>query len=282
MSHHFRPAGLLGLCSGVLIHLPAPAAGQSVADVVEDMYAAYERYVEGIENYSIVHRSMGASTVSYFERELVDGEPIFRLRESSSGTYAFTLDGEVVGYGDVFLFGPVVIERGRYLGREELGGREAHVLGVDNLRGLVLTGPAGPDEIEFVPSSARIYVDAEFLIPIGFDFVGRAVTADGPSEVSIRSRLSDVRERDGLLVPNHTVIEIDGLEAVVDPAARERLAELREQLDHMPPVQRQLMEEMMAEEMESLRRMMGGDGRPAVIEIDVTSVAVNRGPPGRQ
>lgn len=261
--------------------LPTPLSAQSVREVVEQMYAAYEQYTEGVVNYTVVHRSMGASTVSYFERQVDRGQPLFRLRESSSGTYAFSLDGEVVGYGDVLLFGPILVERGTVAGHAEVEGRPTHVLAVADLRELRLTGPAGPDDIDFVPSSARVYVDSQFWIPIGFDFTGRSAQASGRREVDIELRLSDIRSHDGLLIPHHTRIQIDGLEAVIDERAQARLIELREQLERMPAVQRQLMEEMMAEEMESLRRMMGAEGGPTVIEIDITSVAVNQGRPGR-
>ena len=78
------PFALLSLWSST-----APAAAQSVADVVEDMYAAFERQVEGVQNYTLVQNVMGFVTTSYYVKETVDGRPVFRLEEEDWRQFAW-------------------------------------------------------------------------------------------------------------------------------------------------------------------------------------------------
>jgi len=268
------------LLTGLFAGGPYASTAQTVDEVVRAMYGAYERHTEGVENYTVIQSAMGTTSVQYFERNVVEGTVLFRSVISSVPTYAFHLEGQAVGYGDVLLFGPFLAERGRFVGTEEQEGRSVHVLSVDDLEGLVLVGPSGAGDVEFVPRSGRIEVDAELGVPVYFDFRGESPRADAPGEVRIRATMEDFREDSGLLYPYHTRIEILGAERVVDPETQARLEDMRRRLDEMPPVQRRLMEEMLAEEMAALEGVLTEDGEPKVIEVSVLEVRVNTGPPG--
>lgn len=271
---------LNGLALLALTAVPGRASPQSVSDVVDQMYAAYERNTAGIDDYTVVQSAMGTRSVSYFERETVDGMSLFRARASSVASYSFRLDGRLVGYGDVLIFGPLLKKLGRYSGTDRIDGRQVHVVDVNDLEGLVLVGPSGAGDVEFVPRSARVLVDTELAVPRAFEFRGEAPNAETEGEVEIFVHMSDFRAVSGLLLPHFTRIEVHGGEGVVDADTRARLDEIRKQLEEMPAVQRELMEEMLAEEMEALRKVLGEPGEPTVIEVAVLEVRVNAGPPG--
>jgi hypothetical protein len=256
-------------------------SAQSVSDIVEDMYDAYEQQVEGIDNYTLVQSVMGFESTSYFEKEIVDGRPVFRMQGSSAAGsgFNFSLGGEDTGAGDVYMFGPDLIEHGRYEGREQIDGNSVHVIAIDDLSQLELAQQSTPDDMDFQPRDGRLFIDAEMLIPRRMEFVGDAVTPDGETEVTVTVDLLDIRSVDGLLVPHHTSMQISGLQAMIDPEMQEQLREMEQQLAALPAEQRQMMERMMGAQLEQLRQMMSGGGDAMSVEVNVTEVRVNSGPP---
>ena len=266
-------------CFALVALVPTAAAGQSVADIVERMYAEYERQAAGIDNYTLVQSMIGIETVSYFEKETVDGRPVFRMREAATQGFNFSLGDEDTGHGDIFLFGPDLVEHGRYAGEEQIDGSAAHVLAVDDLSALDIAQPSGPGDMEFVPRSGRIFVDAEMMVPRRMEFTGDATTPDGTQEITMRMDMEDFRDVEGLVIPHRTVMNIEGFGAMIDPEMQAQLAEMERQLAALPADQRQILERMLGPQMEQIRQMMAGGGGAMTTEITVTDVRVNAGPP---
>jgi hypothetical protein len=259
----------------------ASGSAQSVADIVEDMYDAYERQAAGIDNYTLVQSVMGFESTSYFEKETVDGRPVFRMTESggSSDGFNFSLGGDDTGAGDIYVFGPELIEHGHYDGREQIDGSEAHVIAIDDLSQLALAQQPTPDDMEFLPRSGRLFVDADRLIPRRMEFVGDAETPGGSTEVTVTVDFQDIRSVEGLLIPHHTSMRITGLQAMMDPEMQDQLREMEQQLAALPAEQRQMMERMMGAQLEQLRQMMSGGGDAMSVDVMVSEVRVNSGPP---
>jgi hypothetical protein len=255
------------------------AAGQSVADIVEGMYEAYERQAVGIDNYTLVQSMMGFETVNYFEKEMVDGRPVFRQRNAGPGGFSFGLGDEDAGQGDIFLIGADLVEHARYAGLEQIDGSSVHVLAVDDVFALGIAPPTASDDMNFVPRSANIFIDDEIMAPRRMEFSGDATTDDGVHEVTVRMDLLDYRDIEGLLIPHHTAIEVEGLGAIIDPEMQAQFEEMEAQLASLPPEQRQMMERMMGPQMEQMREMMAGGGGGMTLEVTVTEVRVNSGPP---
>jgi len=258
----------------------APAAGQSVQSIVEKMYDAHTRSAEGIDNYTLVQSVMGVESLSYFEKEVVDGHPQFRLRQTALTSGGMAVGGDDFGPGDIFEIGPDLIEHGRYAGQEQIDGTTAHVIAVDDLSQVDFGPPASPDEMDFVPLQGRLYVDAARDVPLRMEFDGRATTPQGEHDVTMQMNMLDYRDTEGLLLPFHILVTIDGFQEMIDPEMREQLAEFERQMESMPQEQRAMMEAMMGDRMESIRAMMAGGDGPMTIEIRVTEVRVNSGPPG--
>ncbi|MEX2049243.1 MAG: hypothetical protein WEB90_06670 [Gemmatimonadota bacterium] len=273
------PSGISAALSSMVI-LATGAAGQSVQDIVDDMYAAYERQAQGIDDYTLVQTAMGIETLSYFEKEMVEGRPIFRLRSSGTNGVSFGLGGEDTGQGDVYLFGPQMVEHGRYAGRDQIDGNPVHVIAVDDASQLDMEPPSGGD-MEFTARTLRLFIDAELSVPRRMEFVGDARTPDGVQELTMRMDLTDIRDVRGMLIPHRTLVQIEGMEAMIDPEMQAQLAEMERQLAAMPADQRQMMERMLGPQMEQIRAMMGGaaSGGGMNIEVTVSDVRVNTGPP---
>jgi hypothetical protein len=259
------------------------ASAQSVSSVVEGMYDSYERQVADIDDYTLVQTVMGIEASSYFEKEMVDGHAVFRLRNGSaqSGNFNFGLGGDDSGMGDVYSFGPELIEHARYAGREQIDGTAVHVLAVDDLSDLAIA-QSTPDEMEFQPKTGRIYIDADRMIPRRMEFVGDATTPNGQHEVTVSIDLQDVRNVQGMFVPFRTAMRITGMQAMIDPETQAQLREMEEQLAALPPEQRQMMERMVGPQLDQLRQMMAGNGDAMSIDVTVSDVRVNTGPPPRE
>lgn len=277
MRHRVPVLALVAFAAAVA---PPTLSAQSVAQVVERMYEVAER-ADGVDDYTVSQTMMAFSTKTYFEKEMVEGRPVFRARTTSASGMNMSLGNENTGYGDVFEFGPELIEHGRYVGRESIDGRETHVLAIDDLSALDLEPPSSPDEsMDFEPKSGQVYVDGELWVPRRMAFEGVATMEGGEThDVTFRIDLMDVRDIQGLLIPHRTMITIDGFEAMVDPEMQQQLAEMEEQLANLPESQRAMVEQMLGPQIEQIKNMMSGDGGPMTMEIVVTDVAVNTGPP---
>jgi hypothetical protein len=263
-----------------VMHVAGPTAAltaQSVEDIVERMYDAYERQAERVDNYTIVQSMMGFETTSYFEKQIVDGRPVFRLLQSDAGGMSFGLGDEDAGVGDIFLWGDQLVEHGRYAGREQMGQFTVHVLALDDLSQLEFAQPTTPQDMEFEPKTAAIYVDDQLLVPRRMEYTGDAVTDSGPHEVTVTVDMENYLPIEGLLVPYRTVVRIAGLGAAMDPEMRAQLEEMERQLAALPADQRAMMERMLGGQLEQLRQMMAGGGDALTMEITVLDVAINAG-----
>jgi hypothetical protein len=269
------------VCSVIILALLlpwTPASGQSVQAVVDQMYDALERQSEGVDNYTVVQSVMGFETVTYFEKEVVDGRPVFMVRETAGG--GAVMSAEEMAFGDITALGSDLVDHGRYAGREQVDGRDVHVIAIDDLTQLDFAAPSGPEDMEFVAKSGRIFVDAEMGIPRRMAFDGQATTPSGMHDVTTTVDLRDYREVQSLLIPYLSVVSIEGIEAMIDPEMQAQYEEMRRQLESLPESQRAMFEQMMGAQMEQIERMMAGDGGPMTMEITVTEVRVNTGPPG--
>lgn len=254
---------------------------QSVSDIVEQMYASYERQAERIDNYTLVQTAMGFESRTYFEKEVVDGRPVFSARSESAGgaDLNFGLGSDDGAMGNIYDIGPELVEHARYAGSESVGGSSVHVLVIDDLSQVPFAQQPAPDEMEFRARTGRVYVDAEMMIPRRLEFVGDATTPTGVHEVTVQIDQSDIRDVQGLLVPFHTAMQISGLQAMIDPEMQAQLRQMEEELANLPPEQREMMERMMGDQLEQLRQMAAGNADAMSVEVLVSEVLINEGPP---
>ncbi|MDZ7779042.1 MAG: hypothetical protein U5R14_03770 [Gemmatimonadota bacterium] len=256
----------------------SPALAQTPSEIVDRMLEAFERNAAAVENYSVVQEVMGFESELYFEKETVDGRPVFRLRGSSSGGLPSDMDDDV-GYTDVYAAAPQLVEHARYGGTEQVHGAEAHVLLIDDLEALDLGAAAAPEDAEFRPRSGRILIDAEMWVPRRMEFAGDLDTGNGVAEVTSVIDMQDYREDEGMLMPYLTVVRMEGMEAAIDPEMRAELEEMRAQLEELPEGQRAMVEEMFGGRMEQMEALLGGEEGAMTVEMRVLELRVNEGPP---
>lgn len=267
------------LMVALALALPASSAlAQSPSEIVDRMLEEFERGAADVENYSVVQEVMGFESELYFEKETLDGRPVFRLRSSSSGGLPSDVDDDV-GYTDVYAAAPRIAEHARYGGTEQVHGVEAHVLLIDDLEALDMGSAAAPEDAEFQPRSGRILVDAEMWVPRRMEFSGDLDTGDGLTEVTSVIDMQDYRDDDGMLMPYLTVVRMEGLEAAIDPEMRAELEEMRQQLEELPEGQRAMVEEMFRGQMEQMEALLEGEDGAMTVEMRVLELRVNEGPP---
>jgi hypothetical protein len=194
------------------------ASAQSVAEVIEGMYAAAERQAGPVQDYTLTQRVMGIETFSYFEKEVVDGRPVFRLKMSDGGGFSLSLAGEDVGLGDVFVYGPDLLEHARYAGAEQLGNFSVHVLAVDDAATLEIVTPSGAGQAGFLAKSLRLFVDTTLMVPRRVVLVGEALTDAGIQELTIQMDMTSFLPIESLWVPFKTTVQVAGVTVEVTVA----------------------------------------------------------------
>jgi hypothetical protein len=187
------------------------ASAQSVAEVIEGMYAAVERQAAGVQDYTLSQQAMGIDTYSYFEKELVEGHPVFRLKMSDGSGFSFGLGGEDVGLGDVFIYGPEFLEHGIYAGTEQLGNFSVHVLTVEGDAAAEIIPPRGAEQVQYRPRAVRLYVDEQMMVPRRILLEGDAMTDTGPQPLSIQLDMQSILPIESMLVPFKTTLLIAGM-----------------------------------------------------------------------
>ena len=252
----------------------ARAQAQSAADIVERMLAEYGRRPDGVDDYTIVQTVMGFETVSYFEKEVVDGRPVFRMRRAGN----VDMSESVSDFDQIYTMGDELARRARYAGVERIDDYDLHVLEVESFEGMGLEQTVAEDA-EFRPTSGRVLLDVDTYAPRRFEFEGEMTNEEGVHTVTTIVQMGDYREIDGLLLPFRTVVQVVGLGAAIDPEMRAQFEEMQRELEALPESQRAMVEQMMAGQLEQFRAMMEDEGAPMTMEVLVSEVRVNTGPP---
>ncbi len=278
---------LTALFSGVVTTAVAtavatPAAAQSAADIFDQMVEQQRQGLSGIENLLIEQETMGVATTLYMVKEVVDGEPMLTPRMTVVGGMTMPIEGTE---GPDAWSGSARVhrqwaDRFRVDGTEEVNGRPAYRLAIDDFTGIDMGAPPGQDA-PMTPRSAVFYVDQSDLVMVRMEMELDATTDDGEARVvTMASTMDDYREVDGYLHPFRTSISWQGLTSMapdgMDPTELEQqLEEMETRLADMPEAQRGMMERMIRPQIERLKDMLGG----APMEIIVTRLEANVDPP---
>jgi hypothetical protein len=263
--------------------VPAVGQAQSAKDVINRMIAEYEKRAAGVRNYTIVQEAMGMPMTMYFEKETVNGRPVFRLRQTTVGGRT-TPGGRGEDDFDLYADLPRIVERAAYKGRETVDGQATDVVTIDDLKdlrfGRGMVPQQGPQQGDFQPKRATVFVDTRLSVPRRVILEGTMRTQDRSADVTATVDMLDYREVQGMLHPFRTQVKMDGLGQAADPEMKKQYDEMKKQLAELPEAQRQAMEQMMKGRLEQIEKMMGADGGMNV-EVVVRDVRVNQGAPGR-
>jgi hypothetical protein len=262
---------------------PAPVVAQSAAGILGEAMERHDARLAGVENVTILQDVMGMSTTMYMVKEVVDGHAALRPVEGEiGGGGEFDLEEDVHDlWASPHQFYVELADRWVLDGRESVDGRESWTLVLTDLED-VDWGTAPGQEGDFHPERIEMKLSVDELVPLEMMIDGE-VDVDGQLRpVSLRMRFSDYREVGGYLHPFVTAIETEMPEGQLSDEeleeARQALDEVRHQLEQAPAAQREMMERMMGDQIRMLEDLVAGEG--IRIEMRVTDLRVNEGPPG--
>jgi hypothetical protein len=262
---------------------PPPASAQSASDVLNAAMERHQQRARSIDNYTVVQGMMGTDITTYYEKQMVDGVPVFVTRSTS-----FAGQRMSVGASDVLTDLSRIADNSTYAGRHTVDGHATHAIRIDDASALGITEELSKSAGEgYELRTMTMYFDAEEYVPRRVEVDGTFLMNGQSREITNVIEFSDYRTVDGLLHPFVTKIIMEGMADMVSTGVSpEQLAEARKQLEdfdrqmaEMPASQRQMMERMMGDRMKQLRSMLESGGTEFIVEVK--EVRVNAGPPGR-
>ena len=275
----FKTGKYLSAALGLIIVAGTDLPAQSAADVINAMVSAYEKNAENVDNYTLVQETMGVETVSYFEKEIVSGHPVFRLRQASAmGTVVRPEDAEEGRWDQFYTMAPELIARATYEGRDDVGGNAVHVISVTDLNEIGLGPGATQENQDFDPQRAKLFIDVDESLMRRMVFEGQ-MTKDGQThDITSTMDFQDYREVDGMVQPFLITVNMQGLGGAMDDESRQQYEEMKKELAEMPEEQRKMVEKMMQGQLARYEQMMEGEDGMTV-EMRVKELRVNAGPP---
>ena len=255
MLHRRPPVVLLSLFfvfGGVV-----PAFGQSVASVVDEMQARYNKQLETVDTY-IVETNL---YTSYNKKVMRDGAPTYKTQTKMKGPddtgFASTTTPSAA-YGLQF---DKLKQHATYTGTESLNGVRCHVLSVDD------PSKVNPD-LGAETTRMIYYVNAEQHVPARMVMETETQGQGGPQASTVTINLLDYTTTDGLTLPHRMEIR---LSSNLSAQQRQQMERMMKQMENMPEEQRRQMEKMMGQQMGMMKRMLSGEP----IAVTVERVQVN-------
>ncbi len=270
-----------------------PAAGQAPAPdpeaqrILEAAQEQRRQSTDHVDNYTLVQSTNGVEVTLHYEKQMVDGEPVFvptRISTAMGGVPgggAQSLGGSAPDEGRMFR---AVRERAQLLGVEAVDGEPAHKLEADGLAGLDLFAASTGGE-EFTLRKLTLWIDDDEYVTRRMVLEGTMTIEGEPSPLVVDARLQDYRRVDGMYEPFRRTVTVSGLRQAMtggDPEreeqmqqARERLQQMEQQLASMPEAQRQMLESRMKPMMDRLRQAVGSESGEMEMTTVVKELLVN-------
>jgi outer membrane lipoprotein-sorting protein len=262
------------------------AEAMTAERVIENMIASYERQMKGVEDFTIVSEMANQGITTYHKRAVVRGKVVYKIRTETEvmGTKNVTIyDGDYYWWVEdgklkkEKMDSPHAILENlkaaqvRYAGTEKIDGHKTHILDVRDLN-TVMGG-------EMQKVSGKLWVDAS-------DWVIRKMEMDWEIEddrgqkdvVKFISMAEDFRKVNGMLIPHRTVTttpSMPKLSPKEEQELREKLAEIKRELEEMPPDERKMFEAMIKPKMEQIEKLLAGSR--IEVAVVVKDVKVNSG-----
>ena len=266
--------------------LPLPLFAGDAQEIIDKVLELDQERREGVDRYIVEQEVMGQVSTIAFERTTVtgpDGKPVdtFRmvlpdeLLQPEPGAEAAMSQDDFEDMAQEAVYAIAAFsDSAELVGTETVDGREAHHLVAENLDRARSVAEGG----EFTLKTVNVWIDVDEYVPLRMIMDGTMDTDGTPRPVTIETIERDYRKVPGsnMYEPYQQVMRLTGEMADETKRqmeeARAQLAEFDRQMAEMPESQRQMMMNMMGEQIEMMRKMAAGDG----IEIvtDVRSITV--------
>ncbi len=271
--------------ASTLLIAPGILRAQSAEELISSYRGENERRLEGVDNVLVVQSVLGMSSELYMEKAEANGTAVLeaRLMRMAGGTVPLqsgASDGAFFGDPSAYLFQHS--EEAELRGTEAIDGAETSVIAMENLTGIEFSLPGLPGGEGMQVRSLRFFVDTEAWLIRRMEAYEEAVAPGEPSGAALSVDFGDFRSTDGFVHPFRIVVSISGVGSGISAAeleqARRTLAEMQARLETMPPGQREVVEAIVAEQLQNLLGMTGPASMTAEILVD--EVRLNAGAPG--
>ena len=264
--------------------VPLPAFAADAQEIIDKVVALQEERREGVDRYIVEQEAMGYVSKITFERTTVtgpDGEPVDTFRMVLPDEMMQQGEDPVMSQDDFEDMAQEAVysiaafsESAELVGTETVDGRKAYHLVAENLE----RTRSFAENQEFTLQTINAWIDADEYVPLKLVMDGTMDTDGTPRPVTIETIERDYRTVPGsnMYEPYQQVMRLTGEMADETKRqmeeARAQLEEFDKQMAEMPESQRNMMMNMMGEQIEMMRKMAAGDG----IEIvtDVRSITV--------
>ena len=264
--------------------VPLPALAADAQEIIDKVVTLQEERREGVDRYVVEQEAMGYVSKITFERTTVtgpDGEPVDTFRMVLPDEMMQQGEDPVMSQDDFEDMAQEAVysiaafsESAELVGTETVDGRKAYHLVAENLD----RKRSFAENQEFTLQTINAWIDADEYVPLKLVMDGTMDTDGTPRPVTIETIERDYRTVPGsnMYEPYQQVMRLTGEMADETKRqmeeARAQLEEFDKQMAEMPESQRNMMMNMMGEQIEMMRKMAAGDG----IEIvtDVRSITV--------
>ena len=259
--------------------LPVSTLAADAQSVIDKVLELQEERRAGVDRYVVEQKIMGQVSKVVFERTTVtgpDGEPVETFGVVLPDDFAAP-DGDSIitrdDFDDMAENGVHTIadfsDNAQLVGTESIDGKETYHL--------VATGLDRTQEYSqgnsFTLQTVNVWVDSDKYVPLKMTMDGIMTTDGAPRPVTMEKLDQDYRD-----VPGSNMYEsykqIMLMNGVMSDAEREQmeearvaLAEFEQELLEMPQSQRDMMMNMMGEQIEMMRKLAAGDGLEIITEV---------------
>lgn len=252
------------------------AEAQSAQDILGEALELHEQRLGGVDDLTIRQEVMGMSTVTYMVKEEMDGRPMLRVHSVDGADDAAQSSADITdAWADPRVFYEEWGDRWTLEGEGSVEGQSTWILQLADFEGIDWED-AGleADDAPFEPERMVLELQQGDLVPLRLDIQGDVVEGGTPQPMEATIHFSDYREVQGYLHPHRMVMETD---ATALGLTDDEMAQALEEIQNLPPAQREAMAQMMGDELDFLMGMLEGDG--IRVEVVVTDVQVNAGLP---
>lgn len=239
----------------LIFMLSATATAQSPEEIMNRMISQYSNSLDGIETM------MTISTMDGFMATDIPDTTYYRKVTLEDGTQVLEdVNGDTpsANYWNLKENFDTIAENSTYEGTENIDGREAHVIYIEDVSTLYGETMGDVDSgTQGEPQSGRFYIDTNDYVPLRMSF---NVEYDGEYSGSVDVNMNDYRSVDGIQMAFLTEISMAGISdqfsAEELAEAREGMRELREQLENSSGMQKRIMERAIAPQLERMEKIL--------------------------
>ena len=258
---------------------PAATIAADAKSIIDKVLEVQEERREGIDRYIVENKVMGQVSKLVFERTTVtgaDGKAVETFSVVMPENVATTGEDAVITRDEFDGMAENAVhtiadfrDSATLIGTESVDGRDAYHLVAENLN-RTQTFAQGSS---FTLQTINVWIDTDKYVTLKVTMDGLMDTDGTPRPVNMEKLDQDYRDVPGsnMYESYRQVMRMNGIMSDENreqvEQARVQLEELDQQLLEMPHSQRDMMMNMMGEQIEMMRKLVAGDGLEIITEV---------------